>query len=101
MAQCFRGSVWGPALAVVVVTGSFFSLAALSSGLAAEESSSKSSRSPRAASTAKTQGEGGELARLEEKLDEIIANQQTILGKFDAIMEELRIIKVRATLHGS
>ena len=47
-------------------------------------------------------------AKLEKKLDEIVANQQTILQnqqtilqKFDAVMEELRIIKVRATLAGS
>ena len=39
-------------------------------------------------------------AKLEKKLDEILANQQTILQKFDAVMEELRIIKVRATLRG-
>lgn len=35
---------------------------------------------------------------LEKKLDEILANQKTILQRFDQVMEELRIIKVRATL---
>ena len=35
---------------------------------------------------------------IEKKLDEILANQQTILQRFDQVMEELRIIKVRATL---
>ena len=40
---------------------------------------------------------GGKEAKILSKLDEILANQHTILQKFDAIMEELRIIKVRAT----
>ena len=44
-------------------------------------------------------------AKLERKLDnilanqqQVLANQQTILQKLDAMMEELRVIKVRATL---
>ncbi|MBI4341111.1 MAG: hypothetical protein HY598_02375 [Candidatus Omnitrophica bacterium] len=32
--------------------------------------------------------------------EQILANQAAILQKFDAVMEELRIIKVRATLRG-
>lgn len=53
--------------------------------------SSRSSRSSKASSS-------GSNANIESKLDDILANQQAILQKFDAIMEELRIIKVRATL---
>lgn len=34
---------------------------------------------------------------LERKLEEVLATQQTILQKLDELMEELRIIKVRAT----
>ena len=34
---------------------------------------------------------------LEKKLDEVLATQQTILKKLDEVMEELRIVKVRAT----
>ena len=34
---------------------------------------------------------------LEKKLEQILATQQTILQKLDDVMEELRIIKVRAT----
>ena len=34
---------------------------------------------------------------LEKKLEQILATQQTILQKLDEVMEELRIIKVRAT----
>ena len=37
---------------------------------------------------------------LEKKLDRILANQETILQRFDQVMEELRIIKVRATIRG-
>ena len=42
-----------------------------------------------------------DLTKLDRKLDQILANQQTIFQKFDAVMEELKIIKVRATLHRS
>lgn len=38
-----------------------------------------------------------DAASIEKKLDQILANQQAILSRFDAVMEELRIIKVRAT----
>ena len=34
---------------------------------------------------------------LEKKVDQILTNQQLILNKLDAMMEELRIVKVRAT----
>ena len=34
---------------------------------------------------------------LEKKLEQILSTQQTILQKLDDVMEELRIIKVRAT----
>ena len=34
---------------------------------------------------------------LEKQLEQILATQQTILQKLDDVMEELRIIKVRAT----
>ncbi|MBI3011836.1 MAG: hypothetical protein HYY58_05055 [Candidatus Omnitrophica bacterium] len=40
-------------------------------------------------------------AQLMKKLDQILANQQTILQKFDEVMEELRIIKVRTTIRTS
>jgi len=38
-----------------------------------------------------------DLARLDKKLNQIIATQETILQRFDAVMEELRIIKIRST----
>ena len=38
---------------------------------------------------------------VDKKLDEILANQQAIFQRLDQVMEELRIIKVRATSRGS
>ena len=38
-----------------------------------------------------------ETRALEKKIDQVLANQQLILQKLDAMMEELRIVKVRAT----
>ena len=70
-------------------------------GSAAEEAA-KSSRSVlggvKPTESSKSKAKEDEIAK---KLDEILANQQTILQRFDQVMEELRIIKVRATLHGS
>ncbi|MFH1867847.1 MAG: hypothetical protein ABH843_02640 [Candidatus Omnitrophota bacterium] len=37
------------------------------------------------------------IADVMVKLDEVIKNQQEILGNFNKVMEELRIIKIRAT----
>jgi len=42
-----------------------------------------------------------QLKEVLAKQEEILANQAVMLQKFDAVMEELRIIKVRATLRGS
>ena len=42
----------------------------------------------------------GKDAGVERKLDQILANQETILQRFDQVMEELRIIKVRSTSRG-
>ena len=39
-----------------------------------------------------------DLAHIESKLDELLANQHTILQKLDEMKDELQIIKVRATL---
>ncbi len=57
-------------------------------------------------SSAKESGAADE-ARIERKLKQILENQEkilenqaAILQQFDLIMEELRIIKVRATLRG-
>ena len=61
-------------------------------------------RGPAARTTTK-KTDSADLTRVERKLekvlanqDTILANQQTIVKRFDEVMEELRIIKVRATL---
>ena len=50
----------------------------------------------------------GKEEKILKKLDEVLTNQattrqqlDTVMQRFDAIMEELRIIKVRATIRGS
>jgi len=35
---------------------------------------------------------------IQQKLDEVLAKQDTILQRLDEMMEELKIIKIRATL---
>jgi len=61
-----------------------------------EPSGTRSSRTS-STSASTTSGGGGKDAQILSKLNEILANQHTILQKFDAMMEELRIIKIRAT----
>ena len=61
-----------------------------SSTRAATSRSADTSRSTRASDT-------GE-ARIEAKLDQILANQDQILAKLDQVMEELKIVKIRATV---
>ena len=56
---------------------------------------------PAGTSSASDTGKDKDLAAIERKLDQIIQTQSAILQKFDAVMEELRIIKVRATIRGS
>lgn len=38
-----------------------------------------------------------DAASIDKKLQTILDNQQLILQKFDAVMEELRIVKIRCT----
>ena len=35
--------------------------------------------------------------RIEQELDEILAAQQEMLDQFDRVLEEVRIVKIRAT----
>ena len=61
----------------------------------AVEGTGRSTRSSRT-----TQKDGGKVSesKIEEKLNQILENQQKILARFDQVMEELRIVKIRATL---
>ncbi len=93
-----RSGWWVPLFVVISVTLA----GAIPSWCGAEEPSAR--RSQR---TDKTQTPNTERS-LERRLDELLANQATLLAnqteilqRFDAVMEELRIIKVRATSRGS
>ena len=76
---------------------------------AEDEASDRSTRSStttagpatRSAKPAATASSNNPNAKLEAKLDQILANQEQIFRRFDEVMEELRIVKVRATLRGS
>ena len=62
-------------------------------GVVAQETTARRSRTtPTGAAVSDS-----DFARLEKRLDEIAATQAQILQKFDVVMEELRIIKIRAT----
>ncbi len=60
-------------------------------------SRTSTSRSADAARSTRT-SETGREARIEAKLDQILANQDQMLAKLDEIMEELKIVKIRATV---
>ena len=80
------------------VTVSLLSLGSVA--LAADEATDK--RTPKA--TAKSAESSTEIEKklkdILKNQEQILANQVIILQKFEAVMEELRIVKVRATMHG-
>ena len=55
--------------------------------------SAETSRSTRTSSDS-----GGREARIEAKLDQVLANQDQILAMLDEVMAELKIVKIRATV---
>ena len=66
---------------------------------AARSSRGGSSREPSA--SAASSSSAASTAKLEKKLDQVLANEQEILKRFDQVMEELRIIKVRSSIAAS
>ena len=62
-----------------------------SAGRTSTSPSADASRSTRASDT-------GREAKIEAKLDQILANQDRMFAKLDEVMEELKIVKIRATL---
>ena len=54
--------------------------------------SSRSSRPP-------SSGDGTGEDVVARKLDQVLATQETILQRLDEVMEELRIVKIRATIN--
>ncbi len=49
-------------------------------------------------STRRSTTASGTAAGVEEKLDAVLAGQEKILQQLNAVMEELRIIKIRASM---
>ena len=58
---------------------------------AAASQSSDTDRSTRTSET-------GGAARIEAKIDQLLANQERILARLDDVMKELQIVKIRATV---
>ena len=82
-------------VAIVVAIGFCIGVRWLPLSHAAEETSTPKKTSAHSA-TSNAQVER-RLQEILNRQEEIRKTQQTILQKFDAVMEELRIIKVRAT----
>ena len=82
------------ALALGIMVSLLYAWAQVSSAVEAP-AEDRSSRA--AGKTGSTSSGGGKEAQILSRLDEVLATQRTILEKFDAVMEELRIIKIRAT----
>ena len=61
----------------------------------AAESSGRSSRASRSSSSV----DGMDENAVAQKLDQVLANQETIFRRLDEVMEELGIVKIRATLN--
>ena len=102
-----RRQVWSRSLVIVLTIGvsvSLWSMAASSADEASDRASRSRTRSSVTSAEQSSQSDQSKEkdrdAQIERKLDEILSNQQTILQRFDAVMEELRIIKIRATLRG-
>ena len=76
----------------------------LSAGLWLQADTPAEGQSRSGRRSAGTSGGGGETStagdtkKLDAKLDQILQNQERIFQRFDEVMEELRIVKVRATL---
>jgi len=80
--------LWWASVAVLLAIG-------VQHAVIAQETTARRSR----ATPARTAASGAEFAQLDKRLDEIAATQTQILQKFDAVMEELRIIKIRALIN--
>ncbi len=88
-------------MAVIAGVGLVGALSWFSAASAVEETA-RVHKAPKKTSTSEGCGDAIVERRLQEimnRQEEILRTQQTILQKFDAVMEELRIIKVRASAH--
>lgn len=64
----------------------------------AEEAADRSATSTAAKRSSTSAKSTGRDSQVEHKLDQLLAGQQTILKQFDAVLEELRIVKIRCSL---
>lgn len=90
-----RGGVGRRVSELIVVGGMALAMTVPFAAHAQVEATSKTR--PRASKATGSQASEADLAALEKKLDKVLANQQALLQQLDAMMEELRVIKMRAT----
>ena len=64
------------------------------SSRATQPAGGRSSETARSTRTSETGG----AARIEAKIDQVLANQERILARLDEVMEELKVVKIRATV---
>lgn len=91
------------ALLVALVSGG--ALAAYADETASDEESQPHTQAPPAPVVTMTVTSppprppaAADIAKLEQKLNEILQHQAQILQRLDQVMEELRIVKIRATV---
>ena len=89
-----RTAWWQPlGLALVVSLGMW-----IQADTPAEGQPRSSRRSAGASGSGEDAITHADTKKLEAKLDQILQNQERIFQRLDEVMEELRIVKVRATL---
>ena len=87
-----RRAAWPPPLGLALVLGLGIWLQA---GTPAEGQLRTSRRS---AGGGEETSEKADSKKLEAKLDQILENQERIFQRLDDVMEELKVVKIRATL---
>lgn len=60
-------------------------------------SAASRSRPASSKSAAEASADAASHKQIQARLDQILTNQVEILARFDAVMEELRVVKIRAT----
>ncbi len=99
MRQSYRGSVWtgivaSAGVAIVLGLGVWLN----TTTQAAEEKQENVFRSTQAPRTAVSSRDTSRGTNADPKIDEILRNQRKILSRLDEVMEELKIVKIRASV---
>ena len=63
----------------------------------AEEAADRSSTSTLPVRSSSKTSPSSHDAQADRKLDQLLAGQQTMLQRFDAVLEELRVVKIRCS----